>query len=188
MEELMEKLKAKVVELAAKVYCEIGPFGFLKEADYERALAYEFRKSNLKYLEQLQVNIMYEDQILRGGTVDFVVFDEKEEAGLIVELKTQEEITGEYLHQLLKYFEAIKSEKSGVPKFLAEKIRGGIVLNWKVNKYIKNTLLEELDRKKEEKEVELLFEKFKKFKDSIDIIEIKINKEKLRGKNLERKE
>jgi len=55
----MEELKATVVELAAKVYREIGPFGFLKEADYERALAYEFRKSNLKYLEQLQVNIMY---------------------------------------------------------------------------------------------------------------------------------
>ena len=32
---------------------------------------------------------MYEDQILRGDTVDFVVFDEKEEAGLIVELKMQ---------------------------------------------------------------------------------------------------
>jgi GxxExxY protein len=184
----MEKLKAKVVELAAKVYGEIGPFGFLKEVDYERALAYEFRKSNLKYLEQLQVNIMYEDQILRGGTVDFVVFDEKEEVGLIVELKTQEEITGEYLHQLLKYFEAIKSQESGIPKFLAEKIKGGIVLNWKVNKYIKNTLLEEFDKKKEEREVELLFEKFKKLKDSVDIIEIKINKEKLRKKNLERKE
>jgi GxxExxY protein len=178
----MEELKATVVELAAKVYREIGPFGFLKEADYERALAYEFRKSNLKYLEQLQVNIMYGDQILRGGVVDFVVFDEKEEVGLIVELKTQEEITGEYLQQILKYFESIKSENSGFPKFLAKKIKGGIVLNWKVNKYIKNALLEELDKEKEEKEIEILLEKFKKFKDSIDIVEIKISKGKLSKK------
>ncbi len=79
---------------------------------------------------------MYENQVLREGTVDFVVFDEKEETSLIVELKTQEEITGEYLQQILKYFESIKSGNSGVPKFLAEKIKGGIFLNWKVNKYI----------------------------------------------------
>jgi len=83
------EVKSKSGRISSKSLLWIGPFGFLKEADYERALAYEFRRSNLKYLEQLQVNIMYEDQILRGDTVDFVVFDEKEEAGLIVELKMQ---------------------------------------------------------------------------------------------------
>jgi GxxExxY protein len=177
----MEELKNKIKELAEKVYKEIGPFGFIKETEYESALAYEFRKAGLKYLEQLQVNIMYEDQILKGGKVDFIIFDEKEEVGLIVELKTQEDIAGEYLHQLLKYFEAIKSEKSGFPKFLSEKIKGGIVLNWKVNKQIRNVLLEEFERK-EGREIEPPLEKFKEFKDIVDIVEIAVPTEKKKKK------
>ena len=181
MNEKIEELKNKIKELAEKVYKEIGPFGFIKEGEYEAALAYEFRKAGLKYLEQLQVNIMYEDQILKGGKIDFIIFDEKEENGIIVELKTQEDITGEYLHQLLKYFEAIKSEKSGFPKFLSEKIKGGIVLNWKINKPIKNVLLEEFE-KKEQKEVEPPVEKFKEFKDIVEIVEISLPIEKKRKK------
>jgi len=177
----MEELKNKIKELAEKVYREIGPFGFIEETKYETALAYEFRKAGLKYLEQLQVNIMYEDQIVKEGKVDFIVFDENEEVGILVELKAKEDMTGEYLHQLLKYFEAIKSEKSGFPKFLAERIKGGIVLNWKVNKPIKNVLLEEFERK-EEKEIEPPLEKFKKFKDIVDIIEISVPVEKKKKK------
>jgi len=178
---VIEELKNKIKELAEKVYKDIGPFGFIDEPKYEVALAYEFRKAGLKYLEQLQVNIMYEDQIVKEGKVDFIVFDENEEIGILVELKAKEDITGEYLHQLLKYFEAIKSEKSGFPKFLSEKIKGGIVLNWKINKPIKNVLLEEFE-KKEEKEIEPPVEKFKEFKDIVEIVEISLPKEKKRKK------
>ena len=88
----MEELKNKIKELAEKVYREIGPFGFIEETKYETALAYEFRKAGLKYLEQLQVNIMYEDQIVKEGKVDFIVFDENEEVGILVELKAKEDM------------------------------------------------------------------------------------------------
>ncbi|MEO0254845.1 MAG: GxxExxY protein [candidate division WOR-3 bacterium] len=66
----MEELKRKIGELAEKVYKKVGPFGFIKDTEYETALAYEFRKKGLKYLKQLQVNIKYEDQILKGGKID----------------------------------------------------------------------------------------------------------------------
>ncbi|MEO0276380.1 MAG: GxxExxY protein [candidate division WOR-3 bacterium] len=176
----MEELKRKIKELAEKVYKELGPFGFIKETEYEAALAYEFRKNGLKYLEQLQINIMYEDQILKGGKIDFIVFDEKEENGIIVELKTVEDITGEYLHQLLKYYEGIKSQKTGFPEFISEKIKGGIVLNWKVNKAIKNKLLEGF-RETEEISVTPDIDKFKEqYGDIIDLVEIEVPVEKKR--------
>ncbi|MEO0262528.1 MAG: GxxExxY protein [candidate division WOR-3 bacterium] len=178
----MEELKRKIKELAEKVYKELGPFGFIEETKYEVALAYEFRKNRLKYLEQLQVNIMYEDQIVKEGKVDFIVFDEKEENGLIVELKAKEEIEGGFLHQLLKYYEAIKSEKSGFPKFLSEKIKGGVVLNWRLNKPIRNKLLEGF---KEPERISFVLEpeieKFSiEYKDIIDLIEIEVPVEKKR--------
>ncbi|MEO0290633.1 MAG: GxxExxY protein [candidate division WOR-3 bacterium] len=130
MEELMEKIK----ELAQKVYKELGPFGFIEETEYEAALAYEFRKNGLKYLEQLQVDIMYEDQIVKEGKVDFIVFDEKEENGIIVELKAITEIYDKFLDQPIKYYEAIKSEKSSFPRFLANKIKKIVVLKWEINR------------------------------------------------------
>lgn len=174
----MEKLKEKIKELAEKVYKELGPFGFMKETEYESALAYEFRKNGLKYLEQLQVNIMYEDQILKGGKIDFIVFDEKEENGIIVELKAAEDITGEYLQQLLKYYEGIKSQKTGFPEFISAKIKGGMILNWKINKAIKNTLIEKFE-KPQEIPVTLDIDKFKQqYGDIIDFVEIEIPVEK----------
>ncbi|MEN3046973.1 MAG: GxxExxY protein [Candidatus Hydrothermales bacterium] len=175
----MEELKQKIKELAQKVYNELGPFGFIEELKYEAALAYEFRKNGLKYLEQLQVDIMYEDQIIKEGKVDFIVFDEKEENGILVELKAKEDITGEFLHQLLKYYEAIKSEKSGFPKFISEKIKGGIILNWRLNKAIKNVLLEGFE-KTEEIQITPNLEKFEKYKDVIEIVEIEVPVEKKR--------
>lgn len=173
----MEELKKKIKELAQKVYMELGPYGFIEETKYEVALAYEFRKNGLKYLEQLQVNIMYEDQIVKEGKVDFIVFDEKEENGLLVELKAKEDITGEYLHQLLKYYEAIKSGRSGFPKFISERIKGGMVLNWRLNKSIKNTLLEGF---KEVEDIEVYpdRDKYLMYKDIIDLVELEIPIEK----------
>lgn len=130
----MKDLKEKIIELARKVYKELGPFGFIEELKYEVALAYEFRKNGLKYLEQLQVDIMYDNQIVKEGKVDFIVFDEKEENGILVELKAKDNITGEYLHQLFTYYEAITSGRGGFPKFISERIRGGLILNWKLDK------------------------------------------------------
>ncbi|MEN3039654.1 MAG: GxxExxY protein [Candidatus Kryptonium sp.] len=132
----MQALKSKIIQLAKKVYEELGPFGFIEEVRYEIALAYEFRKNGLKYLEQLQVNIMYDDQIVKEGKVDFIVFDENEKNGILVELKAKEKITGEYLHQLFTYYKAIKSSNSGFPKFISEKINGGLILNWELDKSI----------------------------------------------------
>ncbi|MEO0254758.1 MAG: GxxExxY protein [candidate division WOR-3 bacterium] len=176
----MEELKRKIKELAEKVYKELGPFGFIKETEYEAALAYEFRKNGLKYLEQLQVDIMYEDQVLKGGKVDFIVFDEKEENGIIVELKTQKDISGEYLHQLLKYYDALKSQKTGVPRFLSEKIKGGMVLNWKTYDAIKDKLLEGF-QEADKISVTLDIDKFKEqYGDIIDLVEIEVPVEKKR--------
>jgi len=178
----MEELKNKIKELAEKVYKEIGPFGFMDEKEYESALAYEFRKAGLKYLEQLQVNIMYEDQILKGGKVDFIVFDEKEEVAVLVELKAKKDIGGEFLHQLLKYFEAIKSEKTGFPKFLSEKIKKCIILNWEISDPTKKMLYKEFEEKEEKIETEFPIEKFEEFKDIVDIIEISVPIEKKKKK------
>lgn len=130
MEGKVKVLLDKIVELARKVYEELKPFGFANEKDYEVALAYEFRKNGLKYLEQMQVDIMYGEQyVIRRGEIDFLVFDEKEEVGILVELKLASGVEGSNIDQAIKYYKSIKYN-SHFPSFISDKIVGGIILVW----------------------------------------------------------
>ncbi len=122
-------LKEEVKKLAEKVYKELGAFGFIDEEQYRQALIYEMLKNGLKYLKDLEVPIMYGGSILKGGKVDLIVFDKNEEEGIIIELKTGKEPSSKEIDQLYNYYKAIKNAPS-FPKFIANKIKHVIIINW----------------------------------------------------------
>ncbi|MCS7299790.1 MAG: GxxExxY protein [Spirochaetia bacterium] len=167
-------LEEKIINLASKVYKELKPFGFIDEKEFESALAYEFRKNGLKYLEQLQVDIMYERQhVVKGGKVDFIVFDENEEIGILVELKLLSDVKDENIDQVIKYYESLRKNRNPhFPSFISDKIVKGIVLLWRKPEAL---LRNNFNRKSGDipsKEIE-----YREFKNDIEIIEIRINRD-----------
>jgi len=173
----MKRLKEKVKSLAKRIYKELGSFGFIEETRYETALAYEFRKNGLKYLEQVPVDIMYEDQIIKRGEIDFIVFDEKEKNALLLELKAVGETRGSSVHQILKYYGAIKKENSTFPSSIANKIKGGLVLNWVSNiKGQENLLMDEFVDRTEKEYTEENFEWLVDMKKDFEIFEVEMKK------------
>lgn len=173
----MKKLKKIVKELAKKVYKELGSFGFIEETRYEVALAYEFRKNGLKYLEQIPVDIMYEEQIIKRGEIDFIVFDEKEKNALLLELKAVKEASGASVHQILKYYEALMRGDGSFPKLISSKIKGGMVLNWAVYKEQWNLLLNEFVDRAEKEYIDEDFDWLTDKKEDFEIFEVELKKE-----------
>lgn len=173
----MKKLKKLIKDLAKKVYKELGSFGFIEEARYETALAYEFRENGMKYLEQVPVDIMYRGQIIKRGEVDFIVFDEKENNAILLELKAIGEAKGSSVHQILKYFEAIKDESGSFPRKIAKKVKGGLVLNWVSNKGQEDLLKGEFVDHTEKEYISEDFEWLEDKKKDFEIFEVELNKE-----------
>ncbi len=143
----MVAFKNLVLDLAKKVYRELGSFGYVDEKVFERALAQEFRKHGLTYLEQVPVDILYEGHVVLRGVVDFIVFDPEEREGLILELKAQTKPDGAWVHQIMKYLQSMTEEGSTFPRFVVERIKGGLILNWTVDTAQKSMLLEEMEER-----------------------------------------
>ncbi|MCK4575375.1 GxxExxY protein, partial [candidate division WOR-3 bacterium] len=96
--EQLNKLTEKIIGLAIKVHKKLGP-GFV-ERIYEKALAYEFKKANINFREQVDIKVKYEDIELGYQRVDFIVEE------VIVELKSVSEISEIHEAQLLSYLKA----------------------------------------------------------------------------------
>lgn len=128
-----KNLKEKIKKIAKNVYEELGGSNFLGEKEFQRALAVEMKKNNLKYLREPNVEILYKGENIRaeGGEIDFIVFDEHEENGILVEIKhtsLSEKVIGSGVSQALIYLKFIK--ESTFPKFIGEKIKSALVINF----------------------------------------------------------
>lgn len=187
----MKKLKDKIKEIVKNVYRDLGGGEFLKEEEFQRALAVAFKKHNLKYLRETNIELIYMGESIRaeGGEVDFIVFDEKEENGILLETKREDpkdDTYGKGAHQAWIYLKSIKDEKSALPNFLKEKIKCALVINFaKETKEIGELLNEEVGREsvKEKEEIK---------KDYADVeiwdIRTKLTEEKDKAKKKKQKE
>jgi|GEM_PF-1897493 hypothetical protein len=131
----IEELKDKIKEIVKDVFTELGGGKFLGEGEFQRALAIGFKKNGLKYLREPNVEIIYKGESIRpqGGEIDFIVFDEKEENGIILEIKhegAKDEIFGKGVSQAWIYFKSLKDDESTFPGFIREKIKGALVINF----------------------------------------------------------
>ncbi len=169
-------LVSKVKELAKKVYEELGGFGYINEKEYEHALAYELKENGLKYLQQVQVDLMYKDKFLKHGVVDLIVFDEKEEEAILVELKaTKSEMESDAVDQIYKYYNAVKSSPT-FPRIIADKVKCGLVINWFSPTAQRKMFKSQVEQ--EEEEIKFDLEKWKQELQDFKIIEIRMEKKK----------
>ena len=116
-------------KLAEKTYRELGD-GF-DEDIYQRALAYEFRRTQVKYLRETNVEVFYLNQMLCLRELDFVIPKQKHKAftldeGIIIECKFSSKLVDGNRSQLRQYLKSL-------PKNQLEEIKSiskGILLNW----------------------------------------------------------
>jgi GxxExxY protein len=102
------------------VYNELGP-GLL-ESVYEEALCFELQQRGLTIERQVEVPIIYKDNILKSPLrLDIIVNQQ-----VIIELKSVEEMKPVYWKQLLTYLKLMRKHTGLLVNFSDENIRDGI--------------------------------------------------------------
>lgn len=106
MQELKYKdITEKIIGASFEVHKFLGN-GF-QEVIYQRALAYEFRKSGLEFIREIEQNIYYKDldEPIGRRRADFVV-----EGKVLVELKALAKLEDVHMAQALNYLKAYRYE------------------------------------------------------------------------------
>lgn len=97
--EEINKLTGQIIALAIMVHKNIGP-GF-NEKIYEKALAQEFKKADIKFLNQPSIKVEYETIPIGKQRLDFLVENE-----VVVEIKSVSKIIKIFESQLISYLKA----------------------------------------------------------------------------------
>lgn len=101
---IKEKETYEILGACFAVYKSMG-CGFL-EAVYQECLEIEFKKQNIPFKAQRELEISYDGKILKQKyKPDFICYD-----SVIVELKALSELASEHQAQLLNYLKATKME------------------------------------------------------------------------------
>ncbi len=117
MKEIIDDpLTYKIIGSAQKVHSVLGN-GF-QEVIYQRALAIELNKTNLKFERELEMPIYYDDQEIGRRRVDFLV-----ENSVLVELKALTQLEDVHLAQGLNYLVAYKLDKGLLINFGARSLQ-----------------------------------------------------------------
>lgn len=98
-----EDLTGKIIGCAMKVHSTLGN-GF-QEVIYQRALAIEFKKQELKFEREMEMSIYYDGVNIGKRRVDFFVEDL-----IMLELKAVIKLEDVHLAQAMNYLEAYKME------------------------------------------------------------------------------
>ena len=94
-----EDITHKIIGCAMKVHSTLGN-GF-QEVIYQRALAIEFFKKDLRYKREMEMQIFYDGRILGTRRVDFFVEDD-----IMVEIKAVIKLEDVHLAQAMNYCQA----------------------------------------------------------------------------------
>ena len=94
-----EEITHKIIGCAMKVHSTLGN-GF-QEVIYQRALAIELFKKDLRYKREMEMQIFYDGRILGTRRVDFFVEDD-----IMVEIKAVIKLEDVHLAQAMNYCQA----------------------------------------------------------------------------------
>ncbi len=111
----------KIIGACFKVYKQLGP-GLLENI-YERALAIELQKMNLKVEQQVPIKVIYDDiEIGIGYKMDLFVEDR-----IIIEIKSVDKLIDVHHKQLLTYLKLSKMKLGYLVNFNTSDINKSIV-------------------------------------------------------------
>lgn len=88
---------------------------------YERALVHEFQLRGIKYQQQMPVKIIYKGLEIAGQKVDLYV-----EPGIVVELKSIEELLRVHTRQVVSYLKSTNSRLGLLINFSVTMLKDGI--------------------------------------------------------------
>jgi GxxExxY protein len=109
-----------VVDIAYRIHINLGP-GLL-ESVYESIFAYELKKSNLDYLQQIEIPVMYDGIIFNNSLrIDLLIANK-----VIVELKSVEQVLPVHKKQLLTYLKLSDKRLGLLINFNESHIKHGI--------------------------------------------------------------
>ena len=120
----LDKLTERIIGIAMKIHNKLGP-GFVEKI-YEKAMAYEFKKNKIRFVEEGEIKVKYETMELGYQRVDFLIEDE-----VIVELKCVGELNNIHSAQMLSYLKTT-DKRVGLMLNFAESKLG---IKRMVNKY-----------------------------------------------------
>ncbi len=95
-DKIIDDIVEKVIKCAIRVKMTLAT-GYLEKV-YEKALMIELKKAGLKALQQVPINVKYDNEIIGDYIVDILVED-----FLVVELKAVERITTAHEAQVVNY-------------------------------------------------------------------------------------
>jgi GxxExxY protein len=120
--EELTQLSNTIIGIAIEVHKKLGP-GFIEKI-YVRALEEEFKRREIKYKREVNIQIGYENIEIGGQRIDFLVED-----GIILELKSVSEISEIHYAQLISYLKAADKRLGLVLNFGRQRLEIRRVVN-----------------------------------------------------------
>ncbi|HEU5290021.1 MAG TPA: GxxExxY protein [Cyclobacteriaceae bacterium] len=114
-EKINDPITYKIIGCAMRVHATLGN-GF-QEVIYQRALAIEFKNTQISFERELEVPIYYSEEYIGTRRVDFLV-----ENSIMVELKAITQVEDVHLAQGLNYLVAYKLDKGLLINFGAKSL------------------------------------------------------------------
>ena len=93
---LYPELSFQIIGCSFEVHNSLG-FGF-KESIYQKALALAFKEKNISFIEQVQYQVKFKEQVLEKRYFDFVV-----ESMIVVEIKRDTKFSKANIDQTIDY-------------------------------------------------------------------------------------
>jgi len=115
--------------ISNNIFSELGS-GF-NEAVYQNALGIEFRKRNIKYLKEVNIEIYYKDHSVGLDRPDFILLPSRKKGWnfkfpLVLETKVTPQITNEHRAQLKSYLKSLPKNRNNDLK----NVKQGILLKF----------------------------------------------------------
>lgn len=114
-----DKLTEQIIGAAIEVHRELGP-GLL-ETIYEQALAVELRLRGIACLFQVELDVLYKGEILKGQRLDLLVANE-----VIVEVKSVTKLPDVATAQVLSYLRAANLKRGLLLNFGCSRMIDGV--------------------------------------------------------------
>lgn len=105
----LDKIIDEIENCAVEVYKTLGA-GY-EERIYEEAMAVEFRKRNLPYEIERDVEVFYKGEKVGIHKLDFIVMDAELKSALVVELKSATKIQKSHIAQTASYLKTLNMPK-----------------------------------------------------------------------------
>jgi GxxExxY protein len=115
----LNRVSNAIIGACIEAHRHLGP-GYL-EAYYEEALEREFKLRSIRYVRQCRFSVLYKDEPIGTGCLDFLVED-----AVILELKSIEQFAPVHTAKMISYLRATRKKLGLLVNFNVRLLKEGI--------------------------------------------------------------